>query len=54
MSNVPDGLKYTKDHEWLRDNGDGYDLEAMQRTLTNASADRRRGQSEHQQDERRG
>jgi glycine cleavage system H protein len=23
MSNVPDGLKYTKDHEWLRDNGDG-------------------------------
>jgi glycine cleavage system H protein len=23
MSNVPDDLKYTKDHEWLRDNGDG-------------------------------
>ena len=23
MSNVPEDLKYTKDHEWLRDNGDG-------------------------------
>ena len=23
MSNVPDELKYTKDHEWVRDNGDG-------------------------------
>jgi len=23
MSNVPSELKYTKDHEWLRDNGDG-------------------------------
>jgi glycine cleavage system H protein len=23
MSNVPDDLKYTKDHEWVRDNGDG-------------------------------
>ena len=23
MSNVPAGLKYTKTHEWVRDNGDG-------------------------------
>jgi glycine cleavage system H protein len=23
MSNIPSDLKYTKDHEWLRDNGDG-------------------------------
>ena len=23
MSNVPEDLKYTKDHEWVRDNGDG-------------------------------
>jgi glycine cleavage system H protein len=23
MSNVPEELKYTKDHEWVRDNGDG-------------------------------
>ena len=23
MSNVPGELKYTKDHEWVRDNGDG-------------------------------
>lgn len=23
MSNVPSELKYTKDHEWLRDNSDG-------------------------------
>lgn len=23
MSNFPSELKYTKDHEWLRDNGDG-------------------------------
>jgi glycine cleavage system H protein len=23
MSNVPSDLKYTKDHEWVRDNGDG-------------------------------
>jgi glycine cleavage system H protein len=23
MSNVPADLKYTKDHEWVRDNGDG-------------------------------
>lgn len=23
MSNYPSELKYTKDHEWLRDNGDG-------------------------------
>jgi glycine cleavage system H protein len=23
MSNVPNDLKYTKDHEWVRDNGDG-------------------------------
>lgn len=23
MSNIPDNLQYTKDHEWLRDNGDG-------------------------------
>ena len=23
MSSVPGELKYTKDHEWVRDNGDG-------------------------------
>lgn len=23
MSNVPDDIKYTKEHEWVRDNGDG-------------------------------
>ena len=23
MSNTPDDLKYTKDHEWIRDEGDG-------------------------------
>lgn len=23
MSNIPDDLKYTKSHEWVRDNGDG-------------------------------
>jgi len=23
MSNLPEDLKYTKDHEWVRDNGDG-------------------------------
>jgi len=23
MSNTPEDLKYTKDHEWVRDNGDG-------------------------------
>jgi len=23
MSNVPEDLKYTEDHEWIRDNGDG-------------------------------
>ena len=23
MSNTPDDLKYTKEHEWVRDNGDG-------------------------------
>ena len=23
MSKVPEDLKYTKDHEWVRDNGDG-------------------------------
>lgn len=23
MSNIPDDLKYTKSHEWIRDNGDG-------------------------------
>ena len=23
MSNVPEDLKYTKDHEWVRDNADG-------------------------------
>jgi glycine cleavage system H protein len=23
MSNVPDELRYTKEHEWVRDNGDG-------------------------------
>jgi glycine cleavage system H protein len=23
MSQIPDTLKFTKDHEWLRDNGDG-------------------------------
>jgi len=23
MSNIPEELKYTKDHEWLRDRGDG-------------------------------
>jgi glycine cleavage system H protein len=23
MSSTPDDLKYTKDHEWVRDNGDG-------------------------------
>jgi glycine cleavage system H protein len=23
MSNTPEGIKYTKDHEWVRDNGDG-------------------------------
>ena len=23
MSNIPEDLLYTKDHEWLRDNGDG-------------------------------
>jgi glycine cleavage system H protein len=23
MSNTPDDLKYTKDHEWVRDNGNG-------------------------------
>lgn len=23
MSNIPSDLKYTKDHEWLRDEGDG-------------------------------
>ena len=23
MSNIPADLKYTKDHEWIRDNGDG-------------------------------
>ncbi len=23
MSNIPGDLKYTKDHEWLHDNGDG-------------------------------
>jgi len=23
MSKAPDDLKYTKDHEWVRDNGDG-------------------------------
>lgn len=23
MSNVPEDLKYTKEHEWVRDNGDG-------------------------------
>jgi glycine cleavage system H protein len=23
MSNTPDDLKYTKDHEWVRDEGDG-------------------------------
>ena len=23
MSNLPEGLKYTKEHEWIRDEGDG-------------------------------
>ncbi|MDX1345514.1 MAG: glycine cleavage system protein H, partial [Sedimenticolaceae bacterium] len=23
MSNTPSDLKYTKSHEWIRDNGDG-------------------------------